>query len=275
MDLTFIEHPKVFAINRDIAYYFQMADLENRRVFLVATGSADTNREIESLIKDHVNGATVFSALDGLEAMLKCENVPPHVAIFEYTLPKVSAVDLTQKLLHRKERASVIILSPSVDQEHFIDEVVTGQVQFLSGTGKVSIFASHITRALNWISHEEESIYHLRFLGPGEPLLRQGEAADFVYLVKSGELKAYKKDGSAEILLGVIQAGEFVGEMAYINGEARSANVDTITQCELIEIPSESLDAVLFSRPAWSKALLKTLSKRLKDSNELKVTRTS
>jgi CRP/FNR family cyclic AMP-dependent transcriptional regulator len=157
-----------------------------------------------------------------------------------------------------------------VDEHLFMDEVVTGQVQFLSGTGKVAIFNNLVTRALNWVSHEDKSIYHLRFLAPQEQLIREGEAADFVYILKTGELKAYKTDGSEEVLLGKIHPGEFVGEMAYINGEARSANVMSLTDCELIEIPSASLDAVLFSRPAWSKALLKTLSKRLKNSNDEK-----
>lgn len=262
-------------MNSYIEYDFQMADLESKRIFLVATSNSDTNRELEMLIKSQVNGATVFSAIDGLDAMLKCENVPPHVAILDYNLPKVSAIDLTQKLFHCKERAAIIILSPLHDQEHFIDEVVTGQVQFLSGTSHVAVFGSHIARALNWVSNEAESIYHLRFLGPNESLIKEGEKADFVYLVKSGELKAYKHDGEQEVILGTIQAGEFVGEMAYINGEARSANVETTTQCELIEIPSESLDVVLFSKPAWSKALLKTLSKRLKNSNDLKTFRST
>jgi len=257
---------------RDIEYDFLMADLEMKRIFLVATSNPETNRELEILIKNHVNSATVFSAVDGLDAMLKCENVPPHVAILDYGLPKVSAIDLTQKLFHGKERAAIIILSPLDDQEHFIDEVITGQVQFLSGiNNKIAVSGSHITRALNWVSNEVESIYHLRFLGPNECLIREGEKADYVYLVKSGELKAFKRDGEQEVLLGTIQAGEFVGEMAYINGEARSASVETTTKCELIEIPSENLDTVLFSKPAWSKALLKTLSKRLKNSNDFKI----
>lgn len=248
-----------------------MADLEkNKRIFLVATSNPGLNSQLEEAIKAHVQNSTVFTAIDGIEALRKSENVPPHVVIVDFQIPKISAVDLTRKILDRKDRMAVIILSPSVDEHLFMDEVVTGQVQFLSGTGKVSVFNNLVTRALNWVSHEDKSIYHLRFLSPQEQLIKEGEAADYVYILKTGELKAYKRDGNDEILLGKILPGEFVGEMAYINGEARSANVMSLTDCELIEIPSASLDAVLFSRPAWSKALLKTLSKRLKNSNEEK-----
>lgn len=247
-----------------------MAELENKRVFLVATASPELNRQLEGVIKAHVQGATVFTAIDGIEALRKSENVPPHVVVLDSQLPKLGAYDLTAKLLLRKDRAAIIILCPSVDKDEFIDEVVTGQVQFLSGTGKVSVFNNHVNRALNWVSHEDKSIYRLRFLSPAEHLIKEGDKADFVYILKTGELKAYKRDGEREIYLGNIQPGEFVGEMAYINGEARSATVISIMDSELIEIPSESLDAVLFSKPAWSKALLKTLSKRLKNSNEEK-----
>lgn len=243
-----------------------MPDLETKRIFLVATSNVELNTQLEEAIKAHVLNATVFTATDGVEALRKSENVPPHVVIVDFQIPKMNAVELTKKILDRKDRMAVIILSPSVDEHLFMDEVVTGQVQFLSGTGKVSIFNAMVTRALNWVSHEDKSIYHLRFLSPHEQLIKEGEEADYVYILKTGELKAYKNDGNEEIVLGKILPGEFVGEMAYINGEARSANVVSLTNCELIEIPSASLDAVLFSRPAWSKALLKTLSKRLKTS---------
>lgn len=247
-----------------------MTEIENKRFFLVATAKPELNRQIEDIIKSHIQGATVFCALDGIEALRKSENVPPHVVVVDHQIPKLGAHELTNKLLKKKDRSAIIILSPSPDQDEFIDEVVTGQVQFLSGTGKVSIFNNHVNRALNWISHEAKALYRLRFLSPLEHLIKEGDKADFVYILKSGELKAYKQDGGREVVLGRIQPGEFVGEMAYINGEPRSANVVSLTDAELIEIPSESLDAVLFSKPAWSKALLKTLSKRLKSSNEEK-----
>jgi CRP-like cAMP-binding protein len=55
--------------------------------------------------------------------------------------------------------------------------------------------------------------------------------------------------------------------MAYINGEPRSANVKATKDCELVEIPIHLLDHVLFMKPAWAKALMKTLSRRIKNAN--------
>lgn len=247
-----------------------MIELESKKIFLVATPHSDVNHHLENAIKSHVQGAKVFTAMDGIEALRKSENVPPHVVILDHQLPKLGAHDLTKKFLQKKDRTAVIVLSPTADEEEFLDEVVTGQVQFLSGVGKAGIFNNHVTRALNWVFNNSGTHYRLRFLSAQEHLIKEGERGDYVYILKSGELKAYKMDGEREVYLGTIQPGEFVGEMAYINGEARTASVVSLVDCELIEIPSEILDAVLFSKPAWSKALLKTLSKRLKSSNEEK-----
>jgi CRP/FNR family cyclic AMP-dependent transcriptional regulator len=246
-------------------------DLENaKRIFLVASDDPALNRKIETLLKAQFLSSTVFKAIDGPEALFKCENVPPQVVILDSALPKMNVLDLTEKLLQRKDRIAVIVLSPSEPQDKFMNEVVTGQVQFLSSAEIEGVFNSHLNRALNWVNQEANAMYRLRFLGTGERLITAGETAMHVYLVRSGELKATKAAGDHEIVLGIINPGEFVGEMAYINGEARSANVTALSDCELIEFHSDTLDAVLFSKPAWAKALMKTLSKRLKISNEIK-----
>ena len=61
---------------------------------------------------------------------------------------------------------------------------------------------------------------------------------------------------------------EFAGEMAYINNEPRSAFIEATSDAQLIEVPIELVDKILYKRPAWSKALMQTLSKRLKTANK-------
>lgn len=248
-----------------------MADTEQKRIFLIASGNEKLSQFLESFIKDNFQSVTIFTAADGMEALFKAENVFPHVLIIDPQLAKMNAFDLASSLLHRKERLSVVFLSPLPEQDQFVDEVVTGQAQYLTSLQDRAVTVNCFSKALDWVFSGISSSYRLRFLGAGEMLLVDGTKGDFVYLVKTGSLRAYKKDGEKEIELGRIQPGEFVGEMAYINGEARSANVACLTACELIEMPIGNLDLVLFSKPAWSKALVKTLSKRLKKSNEERV----
>lgn len=244
-----------------------MSSLEGKKIFLIATGNKHQNQLIERTLISHFAKASIFTSLDGIDAHFKAENVTPHVVILDYMLPRMDAVTLTQKLLRKKERMSFIILSPKEDSQHFLDEVVTGQVQFLT-TIDPKAFVAHINRALNWAAFEEQSLYNLRFLNKDEWLLREGEEGKFVYLVRNGRLKAARTINGKEVVLGFIEPGEFVGEMAYINGEPRSADVRCLSDVELIEIPSGLLDSILFSKPAWSKALVRTLSRRLKELNE-------
>lgn len=247
-----------------------MAELENKRVFLIASSSSMEAQGLAATVEKYVNGATVFTAADGIEALFKAENVTPHVVVLDSNLLKMAAFDVAERLIRRKEKIAIIIMSPLPESERFVDEVVTGQVQILTRSTDEKTFVQHLTRALNWISNGDLTGYRLRFLSANETLLREGDQAESVYLVKSGKLKAFTNDGPNEVVLGVINAGEFVGEMAYIHGEARSANVVSVSECELIEIPHDSLDSVLFSKPAWAKALVKTLSSRLKQANDEK-----
>lgn len=248
-----------------------MAELENKKIFLIASGNPDEVAQIEACINAHFQNTTIFTAADGTEALFKAENVVPHVVVVDSEITKFNAIAVAEKLIHEKARISVIILGKLPDQESFVDEVVTGQVHMLTRPLTDTSLAQHFNRALNWIAHGDNSNYKMRFMAAGEILIHDGEKGETVYLVRRGKLKAYKLEGAQEVMLGYVNPGEFVGEMAYINGEPRSANVESISDCELIEIPNDCLDIILFSKPAWSKALVKTLSTRLKISNEEKL----
>jgi CRP-like cAMP-binding protein len=198
------------------------------------------------------------------------ENSPPHILITDMDLPKISGIDLMDKILHHPKLSttSVIIASPIPDKEHFVDQVVTGQIQFLTDIQDDQLASVCFTKGLNRLVDEKDFTYRLKFMAPEDVLFREGETAASVFIVKGGELQAFKSFGSAIRVLGQIGKGEFVGEMAHFNSEPRSATVKALSDCELIEIPFGTLDTVLFSKPAWAKALMATLSKRLKRSND-------
>lgn len=244
--------------------------LDQKRNFLIATKSADQRKCLSELIGRHIAHSTFFYAQNGSEASLKITNAPPHIVIVESQLPKLSGVQLVEWALGHRSLSDVamIILSPIPDKEHFVDEVVLGRVQFLDDWQNEVMLVRAINRALNFLASDDENHFHLRFMAPQDVLMKEGEKADSVYIVRRGQLEAVIHNDHGSVVLGDINEGEFVGEMAYINGEARSANVIAKTDCELIEIPVGLLDLVLFQKPAWSRALMKTLSKRVKVANQ-------
>ena len=61
-------------------------------------------------------------------------------------------------------------------------------------------------------------------LGGGLELFRQGDPPDGVYFVLSGRLIVVRNDAFGDEVVGYIPAGEPVGEMSLLAGEARSAS---------------------------------------------------
>jgi CRP/FNR family transcriptional regulator, cyclic AMP receptor protein len=240
--------------------------LEDKRVFLVVSPDHERQTQFRFFVQKHINHATVFHAADGHEAILKIESATPDVLITDYALPRVTGLELTDHLLKNKkyDDVQVIIASRLPDTEHFVDEVVTGRVQFYIDDKNETRFTSCVSRALNRLTNSSSSDYRLVFLTEGDQLIKEGEPGNSVFIVKKGSLQAFRNDK----LLGEIEPGEFVGEMSHINHEPRNATVKATSDCELIEIPFTTLDYVLFSKPSWAKALAATLSKRLKRTNE-------
>lgn len=68
----------------------------------------------------------------------------------------------------------------------------------------------------------------------GELLVREGDAADCLYVLVSGRLQAFSRDGRGEeTIYGKIGPGETVGEMALVSNQVRSASVMALRDCEL------------------------------------------
>lgn len=247
------------------------SNLDEKKTFILAVNSNEQKEFISYTIEHHISKSVVFHAHDGSEALFKIENVPPHVCIIEGSLPKKNGYEVIEYLLSKDygKHIAYIILSEIPDKEFFVDEVVTGQVQFLRpDTDEINLLST-LSRALNFVAQSDDSEYKLHFLAPNEILFNEGDEAQSVFILKTGKLDVYiTADGNKKMIAQII-AGEFVGEMAYFNADKRSATVQAISDCELIEIPIGKLDMVLFSKPAWAKALMQTLTKRIKNANSL------
>jgi hypothetical protein len=73
----------------------------------------------------------------------------------------------------------------------------------------------------------------------GEKILTEGKLGNSLFIIASGTMKVMKGDK----LLGVLNAGDCFGEMAYINGESmpRTATVLTTSKVVIVKIKADSL----------------------------------
>ncbi|MEF8793922.1 Crp/Fnr family transcriptional regulator [Thiohalorhabdus sp.] len=102
----------------------------------------------------------------------------------------------------------------------------------------------------------------------GRLIFSQGDSADGMYLVQSGRVKVFlaQEDGD-EVILGLLGPGDYFGEMALIDAEARSSAAMAHQDCELSFIAKRDFRRLLRESPELAQSLLQGLSERLRMAN--------
>lgn len=107
----------------------------------------------------------------------------------------------------------------------------------------------------------------MRKLKKGELLFAEGENSRAMYFVKAGMIRLYKKKGDTNIELDTIHTGQVLGELAFLDGNPRSASAEALTDCELIEISGPAFQEVLARIPDWLKIMMKAIVGRLRTAS--------
>ena len=103
----------------------------------------------------------------------------------------------------------------------------------------------------------------------GEVVFKEGDEGSTCYIVRSGRARAIREhpDGRS-ITLAHFEPGDIFGEMAMLDGERRSATVETTEGTEAIAILSADMHRLLREYPDISVKLIAALGQRLRDTNE-------
>jgi CRP-like cAMP-binding protein len=94
-------------------------------------------------------------------------------------------------------------------------------------------------------------------------LLREGEPGDEVLLLLSGMVKVLGSSGTGDVLVALRVAGDIVGELAVLNGQARSATVVACHSVYARRIARVDWEAFLRRSPSANVALARVLGDRL------------
>jgi CRP/FNR family transcriptional regulator, cyclic AMP receptor protein len=106
-----------------------------------------------------------------------------------------------------------------------------------------------------------------RKLKKGELLFAEGEHSRAMYLLKAGMIRIFKKKGDSQIELDTIRSGQVLGELAFLDGNPRSASGEALIDCELMEISDKTFQQEIVRMPEWLKMLLKTIVGRLRTAS--------
>lgn len=93
----------------------------------------------------------------------------------------------------------------------------------------------------------------------GTTILRGGDPAGCLYLVRAGKVKVTKGDGRDERVFAKLSAGEFFGELALDKNQTLAANVIAVTNCFCLKLPREDFERLRACAPEFEEELRRRL----------------
>jgi len=94
----------------------------------------------------------------------------------------------------------------------------------------------------------------------GSVIFREGEAADQLFVIKSGEVRI--QIGNRTIT--ELSAGDIFGEMALIDNEPRSATAVAMTDVELVPVSEKQFLFLVSQTPYFALKVMRVLARRLR-----------
>ena len=94
-----------------------------------------------------------------------------------------------------------------------------------------------------------------RHYGVGEILFREGDEPDALYVIKHGSVTVSREISGIETVAAYIPAGSYVGEMALVSRQPRTATIRAAAATEAVLIDAEQFNAILDGNPAIRSAV--------------------
>jgi len=94
----------------------------------------------------------------------------------------------------------------------------------------------------------------------GSVIFREGEAADQLFVIKSGEVRIQIGNRTTTEL----SAGDIFGEMALIDNEPRSATAVAMTDVELVPVSEKQFLFLVSQTPYFALKVMRVLARRLR-----------
>lgn len=115
--------------------------------------------------------------------------------------------------------------------------------------------------------HALADIVTFRRFPKGSMIVGQDEAGTCMYLLTSGRVKvSLTSPEGKELVLDYLEAPAHFGEMSLVDSRARSADVISVTDVEVLAIEGRDLSAAIQVQPRLALSLIGTLSRRLRST---------
>ena len=102
----------------------------------------------------------------------------------------------------------------------------------------------------------------------GQVLFREGDPADSVFRLISGAVDILRDLDGDPILLGTIDAGQFIGEMGVVENRPRNATARAASEVEVEMLTSVEFFDQIAGSPRAVRELIQRLSRRLREADD-------
>ena len=100
-------------------------------------------------------------------------------------------------------------------------------------------------------------------------IFEEGDLGMEMYIVQEGQVEVLKKFKGEDRPLAELGQGDFFGEMSILEDLPRTASARAKTECTLLEINGSTFDQMLRKNPEIAVRMLRKLSRRLRDTDQL------
>ena len=119
------------------------------------------------------------------------------------------------------------------------------------------------------MSAEKDSFARfLKHFPKGTVLFNEGDEGEDMYIIRSGQVAIKKRVPHGEIVVAVLEKGDFFGEMAMLERIPRTAGAEMVEDGDLIVIGSEIFGDMVKGNPEIAVRMLRKYSLRLRETTK-------
>ncbi|HEX6033208.1 MAG TPA: cyclic nucleotide-binding domain-containing protein, partial [Anaerolineales bacterium] len=225
------------------------------------------NLAIEVLeLRDSVQRANVIEALESINSRWR-KIIQPLMNLWEDAyVPSPNGTVDWQRLLTDEDpwiRDCALFAAHKLGERKMENIVTLSLMERILFLKRVPLFANLSPADIKQVAAlaQEESF------SDGIKIVSEGEIGDLMFIILSGEVSVVITQGEKEVEIARRRAGEYVGEMALISREPRSASVVAVGNVRALSIDQKSFESLLRDRPDASLAVIQVLTQRLKEAS--------
>jgi CRP/FNR family cyclic AMP-dependent transcriptional regulator len=113
------------------------------------------------------------------------------------------------------------------------------------------------------------SLLRWKHIEKGENLFRQGDEGTALYIIMQGRIKISLSRRMEKMTLAILGRGEFLGEMALLDDQPRSADAVALEDSHLYALNRKDFLSFLINNDNAVRAILHSLSRRLRKTDDL------